>query len=125
MTATTRRSGARGATVAGLLATAAGILVLRFSGVAMPPIPPGLVLLVAAAALVAFSPWRWAPAAGVLIALFEAVGYLASGSAGGLFALDSAGLLVGTWVRGIGIVVALVAGTAATVAAHRAPSPIR
>jgi hypothetical protein len=124
MTATTRPSGARIAAVAGLIAAAVGILVLRFSGAAMPAVPPGLVLLVAAAVLVAFSPWRWAPAAGVLIALFELIGYVASGSTYGLFAVDSLGILVGTWVRGIGIVVALVAGVA-TVIRSRSPSAVR
>lgn len=45
---------------------------------------------------------------------------VASGSTVGLVDVDSIGILVGTWVRGLGIVVA-VAGIAATVAGHRSP----
>ncbi len=123
MSATNRWSGARGATVIGLVAGAVGILVLRFSGAAMPSVPPGLVLLVAAAALVAFSTRRWAPIVAVLVALSEILGYVLSGSTYGLFAVDSIGILIGTWVRGIGIVVAFAAGIAATVVGyHRTPS---
>ncbi|OLT09358.1 hypothetical protein BJF78_30850 [Pseudonocardia sp. CNS-139] len=114
-------SGARGATVIGLLAGAAGILVLRFAGAAMPAIPPGLVLLVAAAGLVAFGPWRWAPVVAALVALAEVLGFVLSGSYYGLVAVDAPGILVGTWVRGVGIAVALVAGVAAAVG-HRAPA---
>ena len=124
MSATNLRSGARGATVIGLVAGAVGILVLRFSGAAMPSVPPGLVLLVAAAAaVVAFSTRPWAPIVAVLVALSEILGYVLSGSTYGLFAVDSIGILIGTWVRGIGIVVAFVAGIAATVVGYsRTPS---
>jgi hypothetical protein len=126
LTSTNRWSGARGATVIGLVAGAGGILVLRFSGAAMPSVPPGLVLLVAAAALVAFSSRRWAPIVAVLVALSEILGYVLSGSTYGLFAIDSIGILIGTWVRGIGIVVAFVAGIAATVMGYRrTPSAAR
>jgi hypothetical protein len=119
LSSTNRWSGARGATVIGLVAGAVGILVLRFSGAAMPSVPPGLVLLVAAAALVAFSSRRWASIVAVLVALSEILGYVLSGSTYGLFAVDSIGILIGTWVRGIGIVVAFMAGIAATVAGYR------
>jgi hypothetical protein len=84
------------------------------------------VLLVAAAALVAFSSRRWAPIVAVLVALSEILGYVLSGSTYGLFAIDSIGILIGTWVRGIGIVVAFVAGIAATVMGYRrTPSAAR
>ncbi|GAA1248358.1 hypothetical protein GCM10009609_09740 [Pseudonocardia aurantiaca] len=119
MSSTNRWSGARGTTVIGLVAGAVGILVLRFSGAAMPSVPPGLVLLVAAAALVAFSTRRWAPIVAVLVALSEILGYVLSGSTYGLFAVDSIGILIGTWVRGIGIVLAFAAGIAATVVGYR------
>jgi hypothetical protein len=126
LTSPNRWSGARGATVIGLVAGAGGILVLRFSGAAMPSVPPGLVLLLAAAALVAFSSRRWAPIVAVLVALSEVLGYVLSGSTYGLFAIDSIGILIGTWVRGIGIVVAFVAGIAATVMGYRrTPSAAR
>jgi hypothetical protein len=126
MSVTNRWSGPRRATVVGLVAGAVGILVLRLSGANMPAIPPGLVLLIAAAALVAFSSRRWAPIVAVLVALAEILGYVLSGSTYGLFAVDSIGILIGTWVRGIGIVVAFVAGIAATVKGYRrTPSAAR
>jgi hypothetical protein len=112
-------------TAIGLVTGAVGILVLRLSGAAMPAIPPGLVLLVAASALVAFSSWRWAPVVGVLVALSEILGYVLSGSMYGLFGADSLGILTGSWVRGIGIVLAFVAGIAATVTGYRTRSAVR
>src|SRR5262245_22891624 len=62
-------------TVAGLVIAAAGILIQYFSGVeGFPTIPPGPVILLVAAAVVAFGPWRWAIIVGVATALFVLVG---------------------------------------------------
>lgn len=111
-------TGARLVTVAGLVAGAAGILIQRASGVAMPAVPPGLVLLLAAALLIAFTRLRWAAALGALIAVPE----IAAITIGQLDAMADAGALgvfLGTWVRAVGVVAALVAGVAATVSAYR------
>jgi len=56
--------------VVGLVVAAAGIMIQYVSGVDYPTIPPGPVILLAAAAVVAFGPWSWAvkrssPPAGV------------------------------------------------------------
>jgi hypothetical protein len=60
---------------AGLVVAAAGILTQYFSGVeGFPTIPPGPIILLVAAALVAFGPWRWTPAVGVITPLFVLVG---------------------------------------------------
>jgi hypothetical protein len=116
---TTRRNvtGVRGLAAWGLIVAAAGICLQRIAGVDMPVVPPGLVLLVIAAAVIAFTRWRWAPAIGVLVAISEAVA-LAVGAAN-LVEIESVGILLSTWVRAIGVVVALVAG----VAALRKPKP--
>lgn len=103
-------SPARRTTLLGLILTAAGIVILKVAGVAMPVVPPGLVLLAVAAVLVATVQRRWATVVALLVALSEAAGFLASGSAAGLFDTASLGVLTGTWVRLIGTVVAVVAG---------------
>ncbi|GIF78549.1 hypothetical protein Asi02nite_80670 [Asanoa siamensis] len=77
----------------------------------MPLVPPGLVLLVVAAALTVFVRWRWAPAFGVLVAVMEAIA-LGVGGADDLVNSEATGVMLATWVRAIGVVVALVAGVA-------------
>jgi hypothetical protein len=109
-----RLSGARVTTVIGLLAGAVGIVILRLAGTPMPLVPPGLVLLIAAALLVALQRWRWAPAVGALVGLAEIIGFVASGSWIGLANIDQIWILVGTWIRGLGIVTAVLAGIVAT-----------
>lgn len=104
---------ARGATVAALLTGAVGLLVLRVAGQPMPAIPPGLVLLVAAAALVAFTRTRWAPLVGALVGLAEIAGFVLSGAVGGLVE-GAPAIVAGSWLRGVGITVAAVAGLVAT-----------
>jgi len=102
---------ARTATVTGLLVGAAGVVVLGFVGA---PLPLAVVLLVTAAVLVAATRGWWAPLAGALIGLADVLGFALSGAASGLLALDEPVRLAGSWLRGIGIVVALIAGVVAT-----------
>jgi hypothetical protein len=107
---------ARITTITGLLVAAVGIVILYVAGVAMPVVPPGLVILLVAAALMA--KWRWATLVGVVAALAEAAGFVGSGSLASLTA-DSFAVAAGTWIRLIGIVVALVAGILATTPRYR------
>jgi hypothetical protein len=59
--------------IAGLVVAAAGILIQYFSGVeGFPTIPPGPFILLAAA-LIAWGPWRWTAAVGVLVPLLSLV----------------------------------------------------
>jgi hypothetical protein len=115
-------SGRRLATVAGLVAGAIGIVVLRLAGVAMPIVPPGLVLLVAAALLVVLVRRRWTPLVGALVALAEVIGIVATGSLAHLVDVSPAGVFVGTWIRTLGVVIALIAGVLATAANDRSPA---
>ncbi len=105
-------------TLAGLLITAAGIAILYVSGGEMPVVPPGFVMLLIAAGLVAWGPWRWTPIAGIVAALAEAGGFFGSGSAANLFDLSPFGIFAGTWVRLVGIVLALVFSIVATKLAY-------
>ncbi|PRY02307.1 hypothetical protein [Allonocardiopsis opalescens] len=110
-----RLSAARLALIGGMLATVTGIAVLGLSGVAMPVVPPAVVLLVAAAALVAFGPWTWAPAVGALVVLAELAGFVATGAVSGLVETAQPGIMAGSWLRAAGIAVALAAAALAVI----------
>ncbi len=102
-------------TVAALLVAAAGFVIQIVSGVDVPTVPPGLVMLLVAAGLVAFDPWRWTPAVGVFAGLFLFVGFFASGAVIVLLDPSRLGVLVGAWIQFLALIVAVVAGTAATI----------
>ncbi len=106
-------------TVAALLVAAAGFLIQIVSGVDVPTIPPGLVIMLVAAALVAFGPWRWTPVVVVVVGLFLLVGFFASGSVGSLLAPDQSGVFVGAWVQFLAVIVTVVAGIVAAVQNYR------
>ena len=59
---------ARSINVGALLVAAAGVFIIFVSAPDLfPAVPPGVVILAAAAAIVAFVPGRWTPVVGVLI----------------------------------------------------------
>jgi hypothetical protein len=107
-------------TVATLLLAAAGFVIQIVSGVDVPRVPPGLIILLVAAALVAFGPWRWTPVVGIVVGLFFLVGFFASGSVGSLLEPSQLGVLVGAWVQFLAVIVAVLAGTSATIQNLRA-----
>ncbi len=119
-TGNVRRTPARTALVAGLVTAAVGVIVLILVGVpGFPLIPPGPIILLVAAGLVAFLPWRWAPVLGLLAAVFLSVGAVLSGATAAMLATPSApGPFVGAVIQVIGLAVALVAGVPATVRAR-------
>ncbi len=106
--------------VAALFVAALGFAIQIFFGVEVPAIPPGLVILLAAATLAALSPWRWTPIVGVVVGLFLLVGFFASGAVGSLLDPGRLGVLVGAWVQFLAVIVAVVAGIAATIQNYRA-----
>ena len=101
---------ARTATVVGLLVGAAGAVVLGF---AAAPMPLAVVALVVAAVLVGATRGWWTPLFAALVGLAEVLWFVLSGSAAGLLALDEPLWLAGSWLRGTGVVLALVAGVVA------------
>ena len=107
-------------TVVALLLAAAGFVIQIVSGVDVPTVPPGLIILLVAAALVAFGPWRWTPVVGIVVGLFFLVGFFASGSVDSLLEPSQLGVFVGAWVQFLAVIVAVVAGTAATIQNFRA-----
>jgi hypothetical protein len=114
-------------TVAGLVAGAIGIAVLWASGVKFPvAIPPGIVILLATAALVGLAPWRWAPAVGVFVGLFLTVGFLVSPNGIPYFlGRNGTSLQIGIWIQMTGVLTAIVAGVIATRASYRQPTQAR
>jgi hypothetical protein len=102
-------------TVIALLVAAAGIVMQILSGADYPVVPPGIIILLVAAGLVWFGPWRWTPIVGALAALSQFIGLFAAGQAPRLFALDPLGDSVGLWIQLLAVTVAVVAGVAAVV----------
>lgn len=101
-------------TAAALAVAAIGIVIQIIGGVNYPAVPPGLIILLAAAALVAFLPRRWAPVFGVLAGAFMVIG--ASAAANARYDLTHPGhpgAFIGTWIQLIAVVVAVVTGVMA------------
>jgi hypothetical protein len=106
-------------TVVALLVAAAGFAIQIVSGVDVPTVPPGLVIMLVAATLVTFRPWRWTPVVGVVVGLFLLVGFFASGAVGSLLDPGRLGVLVGAWVQFLALIVTVVAGIVAAAQNYR------
>ena len=111
-------------TVAALLVAAAGFVIQIISGVDVPTVPPGLVIMLVAASLVAYLPWRWIPVVGAAVGLFLLVGFFASGAVGNLLDPSRLGVSIGAWVQFLAVIVAVVAGIVATVQNYRGRTPV-
>jgi len=102
-------------TVAALLVAAAGFVLQIVSGVDVPTVPPGLVIMLVVAGLVAFLPWRWIPAVGAAVGLFLLVGIFARGAVGSLLEPSRLGVFIGAWVQFLAVIVAVGAWIVAVV----------
>ena len=105
--------------LAGLLVGAVGIAILWAAGVDFPvAVPPGLVILLAGAVLVAAVDRTWAHGIGGALGLFVLVGFLVSGIVGtaeydgfaNLVGDNGAAIALGQGVQLVGVVLAAVAG---------------
>ena len=106
-------------TVAALLVAALGFAIQIFSGIDVPTVPPGLVILVVAATVVALLPWRWVPVVGAFAGLFLFVGFFASGALGNLLDPSRFGVLVGAWIQFLALIIAVAGGIVATIQNYR------
>ncbi len=106
-------------TIFSLVAAAAGVVIMIVSGVDFPTIPPGLIILLIPAGLVAFGRWRWTPIIATLAGLFIFVGYFLSGSTVRLLDLSQFGAFIGLWLQFLASFVTVVAGIVATVQNYR------
>jgi hypothetical protein len=108
--------------VVGLLVAAGGFIAQMVAGVTdTPTIPPGLVAIVAAAALVAFTPWPLAPLVAVAAGVFNLGALAVVGAFDRL--IDTSPLLafVGAWLMVVGLIVSSLTGTIAALNTHRGP----
>lgn len=104
-----------GLTAGALGAAAVGIVLQIASGAPYPPVPPGLIIVLVAAALVRFAPWRWVPLLGVLAAGTQVFGLFAAGQPGRLVTFAPVGDSIGLWIQLLGLCAAVIAGVAAVV----------
>jgi hypothetical protein len=103
-----------------LLVAAAGFIAQMIAGVTdTPTIPPGLVAIVAAAALVAFTSWPSAPLAGVAAGVFNLFAFAVVGAIDRLIDTTPLLALVGAWLMVLGLIVSCVTGTIAAPNTHR------
>ncbi|HET7081383.1 MAG TPA: hypothetical protein VFM49_28470 [Chloroflexia bacterium] len=104
-------------TIIGLLIAAAGISTLFLTNsVNVPAIPVGPILLLLTAGLVALGPWRWTPVVGIALSVALLVGaFIAPGLFDRLSNPAQLGGFAGTAIQMLGIMIAIVAGTFATV----------
>lgn len=109
--------------VVGLIAGPVGIGIQIATGVdSFPLIPPGAVLMLAGAIVVALVPWRWTPVVGLLAAAWIGVGALVTPEAGQRLSTPSdIGPFVGMTVQLAGVIVAVLAGVIAVLHAVRIP----
>jgi hypothetical protein len=105
--------------VIGMVAAAAGIIMQIASGSDLyPTIPPGPIILLVGAALVALGPWRWTPVVGVVVPLFLFVGAVMAAVNSGEFVDQltdpgEVGIFAGDVLQLLGVITALVAGLVA------------
>jgi hypothetical protein len=108
-------------TVAGLVVAAAGIVIQIVSGAEYPTVPPGLIILLVAAGVVALgSRWRWTALVGVIVSLFLLVGgALAAQVRDQLGDPTRVGVFVGTVIQLLALAIALIAGVVAARQSYR------
>jgi hypothetical protein len=104
-----RMISARTLSALALLVAAAGIYVQMLGGANYPIVAPGVILLVVAAAITRFVPWRGAPVAAVAASVFLIFGLFAADQASRLVEVETALDTLGLWIQMIAVVVALLA----------------
>jgi hypothetical protein len=104
---------------AALAVTAGGILLQIASGSELyPTIPPGPIILLIGAGVVALGPWRWSPIIGLIVPVILLVGGTIAAVAGNEF-LDQltepaeVGIFAGSVTQLLGLIAALVTGIVA------------
>jgi hypothetical protein len=99
----------------GLVLTGAGMLLQIVAGSSLYPSLAGPIVLLAAAAIVAFGPDRWAPWVGLLVPLVLGVGAIIAAVMSGEFIdqltnIGQAGLFVGSLAHVVGLIAAVAGG---------------
>lgn len=100
--------------VAGMLVAVVGIVIQIATGVDYPTIPPGPIILLVAAGIVAVGRWRWSPIVGVVVPAFLLVGGTIAGFANDeLWDPGEPGQFFGLVVQAVGVIAALIGGVRA------------
>jgi hypothetical protein len=109
--------------VGALLVAAVGLFIIFVSAPDLfPAVPPGVLILAAAAATVAFVPGRWTPIVGVLIPLVITIGGIANGTSIDILrGEENAGAILGTVIQYPALITASAAGTLAMVSDRSSP----
>jgi hypothetical protein len=105
----------------GLLVGILGLVIQWFADPArFPGFPPGIIVIVACAAAVAFrARWWWTPIFAVLVAMWIVVGGFLSGQLTANLESGDAGTITGNLVMCLGLIVAAIAGVLAMVEERR------
>lgn len=101
--------------VTGLVLTAAGMLLQIAAGSILYPSLTGPIILLAAAAFVAFGPVRWTPWVGLIVPLVLGVGAMIAAVMSGAFVsqltdVSRVGILVGSLTHVVGLTAAVIGG---------------
>lgn len=101
--------------IGALLAAAAAVFIIFLSAPDLfPSVPPGVFILIAAAAIVAFVPGHWTPVVGVLIPLMITIGGIASGNTIDILNGEhNIGAILGTVIQYPALITAIAAGVIA------------
>ena len=114
---------ARRINVGALLVAAAAVFIVFVSAPDLfPAVPPGVLILAATAAIVAFVPGRWTPIVGVLIPLMITIGGIANGTSIDILqGEENAGAILGTVIQYPALITAIAAGSLAMVSDRSSP----
>lgn len=113
--------------VAGLVMTAAGMLLQVSAGSTLYPSLAGPIVLLVVAAIVALGPARWTPYVGILVPLLLGLGALVAAVMTGdlirqLTDFGNAGIVLGSWMHVIGLIVAVAGGVGMLKGSRAAPA---
>jgi hypothetical protein len=114
---------------AALVATAAGMVLQIASGSELyPTIPPGPIIVLVGAGVVAIGTRRLSPIIGLLVPVILTIGGIVASAAGNQFLeqlteLAEVGIFVGTVIHLLGLIAALVTGIVAITQSRRASQP--
>ena len=108
-------------TVVALLIASVGFIAQMVSGVTdTPTIPPGLVAIVVAAALVAFTSWVGAPLITVAAGVLNLIAFVVVGAVDRLIETTPLLAFVGSWLMVVALIVSCTTGTIAALDTRRA-----
>jgi hypothetical protein len=125
---TSRTSAATRLNVAGLVVTAAGMVLQMNAGSTLYPSLAGPIVLLLTALLVVFGPARWTPYVGLLIPLVLGLGAVVAAAMTGDFIgqltdVGNVGIVLGSWMHVVGLIAAVSGGVGVLQGSRAAVQP--